>query len=64
MCLAQGLQRSDACEARTRGPSVSSQTLYHWTTALPLQHSTKVFCYINTQHGRVYAVDNYMALRV
>ena len=25
MCLAQGPQRSDAGEARTRGPSVSSQ---------------------------------------
>ena len=36
MCLAQGPQRSDAHEARTRGPSVSSQALYHWTTAIPL----------------------------
>ena len=27
MCLAQGPQRSDAGEARTRGPSVSSQAL-------------------------------------
>ena len=35
MCLAQGPQRSDASEARTRGPSVSSQALYHWATALP-----------------------------
>ena len=35
MCLAQGPQRSDACEARTRGPSVSSQALYHWATTLP-----------------------------
>ena len=34
MCLAQGPQRSDAGEARTRGPSVSSQALYHWATAL------------------------------
>ena len=34
MCLAQGSQRSDAGEARTRGPSVSSQALYHWATAL------------------------------
>ena len=33
MCLAQGPQRSDAGEARTRGPSVSSQALYHWATA-------------------------------
>ena len=35
MCLTQGPQRSDAGEARTRGPSVSSQALYHWATALP-----------------------------
>ena len=35
MCLAQGPQRSDAGEARTRGPSVSSQALYNWATALP-----------------------------
>ena len=34
MCLAQGPQRSDASEARTRGPSISSQALYHWATAL------------------------------
>ena len=33
MCLAQGPQRSDTGEARTRGPSVSSQALYHWATA-------------------------------
>ena len=36
MCLAQGPQRSDAGEAWTRGPSVSSQALYHWATPLPL----------------------------
>ena len=35
MCLAQGPQRSDAGEARTRYPSVSSQALYHWATVLP-----------------------------
>ena len=29
MFLAQGPQRSDACAAQTRGPSVSSQALYH-----------------------------------
>ena len=38
MCLAQGPQHSDAGEARTRGPSVSSQALYHWATALPGFH--------------------------
>ena len=36
MWLAQGPQCSDAGEARTRYPSVSSQALYHWATALPL----------------------------
>ena len=37
MCLAQGPQHicSDACEARPRRPSVSSQALYHWAAALP-----------------------------
>ena len=35
MCHALGPQRSDAGEAPTRGPSVSSQALYHWATALP-----------------------------
>ena len=37
MCLAQGPQRSDAGEARTRGPSVSSQALYHKATALRIR---------------------------
>ena len=37
MCLAQGPQRSDASEARTRGLSVSSQALFHWATVLPPQ---------------------------
>ena len=37
MCLAQGPKRSDAGEARTRGPSVSSLALYHWATALSAQ---------------------------
>ena len=35
MCLAQGSQRSDTGKAGTHGPSVSSQALYHWATALP-----------------------------
>ena len=37
MCFDQGPQRNDAGEARTRGPSVSSQALYHLTTALPFK---------------------------
>ena len=41
MCLAQGPQRSDAGEARIRGPSVSSQALYHWATALPFVVGTQ-----------------------
>ena len=47
MCLAQGLQRSDAGEARTRGPSVSSQAPYHWATALPMS----IFCQCKLQIG-------------
>ena len=35
MRLAQGPQRSYASEARTRGPSVSSQALYDLATGLP-----------------------------
>ena len=35
MCLVQGPKRSDAGEARTHDPSVSSQALYHQATALP-----------------------------
>ena len=34
MFLLKDPQRSDADETRTRGPSVSSQALYHWATAL------------------------------
>ena len=35
MWLAQRPQHSEAGEAQTRGPSVSSQALYHWATAVP-----------------------------
>ena len=35
MCLAQGPQRSGAGKARTCGPLISSQALYHRATALP-----------------------------
>ena len=42
MCLAQGPQRSDAGEARTRSPSVSSQALYHWATALPEDNNSSL----------------------
>ena len=43
MCLAQGPQRSDNGEARARGPSVLSQALYHWATALPILQVSKLF---------------------
>ena len=36
MCLAQGPQRSDAGEVRTRGPSVLSQALYNCAPFLTL----------------------------
>ena len=45
MCLAQGQQWSDAGEARTRGPSVLSQALYHWATALPLYMLGNYSCF-------------------
>ena len=46
MCLAQGSQRTDAGEARTRDPSVSSQALYHTATALP-SFASKIRLYKN-----------------
>ena len=56
MCLAQGSQRSDASEAGTRGPSVSSQALYHWATALPsgymwMDNFTKELLEMTTFYG-------------
>ena len=51
MCLAQGPQRSDAGEARTRGPSVSSQALYHWATALPVLKLNVGYQDWNSQNG-------------
>ena len=54
MCLAQGPQRSDAGEARTRGPSVSSQALYHWATALPFYDNKKwKWQYINVKYEQL-----------
>ena len=50
MCLAQWPQRSDAQEARTRGPSVSSQALYHWANALPILFlKTYIFTITNSE---------------
>ena len=46
MCLAQGLQCSDAGEARTRGPSVSSQALYH---CAPSMCNVNLLCTFNFQ---------------
>ena len=49
MCLAQGPQHSDAGEARTRNPSVSSQAVYHWANALPCSYVLyliALFCYV------------------
>ena len=42
MCLAQEPQRSEACDARTRGLSVSSQALFHWATAHPALKSISI----------------------
>ena len=45
MFLAQGTQRSDANEAWTHDPLVSSQALYHWATALPDVDLTVLYVY-------------------
>ena len=43
MCLAQGHNPvTYAIEARTHGPSVLSQALYHWTTALPQLYCSRI----------------------
>ena len=51
MCIAQGPQRSDAIEAQTHGPSVSSQALYHWATALrsllQLKVDAEIYSWLN-----------------
>ena len=56
MCLAQGPQRSDAGEARTRYPSVSSQALYHWATQtiFVMRGSRQLY-----QRGSSYRYDNF-----
>ena len=41
MYLAQGPKHSDAGEAQTHGPLVSSQALYHWATSLPPKRHKK-----------------------
>ena len=38
-------QRSDLGEARTRSPSVSSQALNHWATALPINDTISISIY-------------------
>ena len=45
MCLAQGPQRSDASEDQTRGPSVSSQTLYH---CAPIKNSKTIWILVRS----------------
>ena len=47
MCLAQVPQCSDTGEARTSGPSVSSQAFYHLATGLPKFFSAKVCIFSN-----------------
>ena len=53
MCLAQGPQRSDACEARTPDPLVSSQALYYWATALP-----KISCTVRLMNTNIICTQN------
>ena len=71
MCLAQGPQCSDASEARTLGPSVSSQALYHRATALPkmlssLSDSRNTFYHIawwSIQSGLTTLLSSLIACR-
>ena len=58
MCLAQGPQRSDAGEAWTRGLLVSSQSLYHWATALPKQLKLTNYIKWMVDYNTTYVVDN------
>ena len=62
MCLAQGPQRSDAGEARTRCPLVPSQALYHWATALP--SSIEVGVKHVQQISQLYGFDTCMPLKL
>ena len=64
MCLAQGPLRSDASEARTRGPSVLSHALYNCAPFLTLGVGLGALGYpgsktiIFFQHGHVaYQID-------
>ena len=43
MCLSQGPQRSDAGEARTRSPSVTSQALCYRARHTPLFNNFDVY---------------------
>ena len=59
MCLAQGPQHSDAGEARTRGPSVSNQALFHWATALPSSEYILIVYIISVRFDICYPLNNY-----
>ena len=57
MCLAQGPQGSDTFEARTHGPSVSSQALNHWAPKFlscfwPFVYNT--FFLLNLAEHKIY----------
>ena len=56
MCFAQGPQRSDAGEARTSGPSVSSQALYRWAIALPCKKKEKKVREEDTMNDALFAI--------
>ena len=56
MCLAQGPQRSDTGEARTRDLSVSSQALYHCAPNL-------IIVYGRTRRLRPFRIDQTVSMR-
>ena len=44
-CILLGAKHSYAGEAPTCNPSVSSQALYHWATALPILNDVSYICW-------------------
>ena len=75
MCLAQEPQRSDAGEARTRGPSFSSQALYHGATALPqilmkchilcsISSGSSLFARVKVQNFKKPELSNFKTLNL
>ena len=53
-------QRSDTGEARTHGPSGSSQALYHWATALPIMPKYQPKWNIYDWYGSLFKLSHHI----